>query len=266
LDIDIMADSPLEIYDLAKSFRGLQALLDYNLKLRQGELLGIIGPNGAGKTTLFNLITGVLEPTAGRIVFQGREITHLPSEAVCRLGIARTFQNVRLFRALSALENVRIGLQMHQAAGFSATLLSLPSFLQRERTLEEEAMHLLRLFGIEHAWDTPARNLAYGIQRRLEIASALATRPQVLLLDEPAAGMNPSETEEVMALIRRVKREFDLTIILIEHNMRVVMVICERIQALNYGAVIAEGTPEEIQNNERVIEAYLGESQRVEVD
>lgn len=256
-----MADYPLQIKNLAKSFRGLQALFDYDLTLQRGELLGIIGPNGAGKTTLFNLITGVFEPTEGRITFEDQDITHEPAESVCRLGIARTFQNVRLFPSLSALENVRIGLQMHQPAGFSETLFSLPSFLNREQTLEEEAMDLLELFGIEAFWDTPAHNMAYGTQRKLEMASALATKPSILLLDEPAAGMNPSETEELMALIQRVKRDFDLTIILIEHNMRVVMGICERIQALNYGEVIAVGTPAEIQNNPHVVEAYLGESQ-----
>lgn len=242
----------LEIHDLSKAFRGLEALMGYHLTLRRGELLGIIGPNGAGKTTLFNLITGVLKPTRGRIEFQKQDITGLAPESVCRLGIARTFQNVRLFRSLSVLENVRIGLQMHQPASLGETLLSLPSFTRRERALEEEAMRLLQLFGLERFWDTPARNLPYRLQRKLEMASALATRPRLLLLDEPAAGMNPNEAEELMVLIRRIRRDFDLTIVLIEHNMRVIMRICERIQALNYGAVIAEGTPESIQNDSRV--------------
>ncbi len=265
MNINATNSTLLEIHNLSKAFRGVEALLDYHLKLYEGELLGIIGPNGAGKTTLFNLITGVLKPTRGQIIFQHQDITGLAPEAVCRLGIARTFQNVRLFRSLSALENVRIGLQMDQSAGIGETLLSLPSFGRREQSLEQEAMRLLKLFGLQHFRDTPARNLPYGFQRKLEIASALATHPRLLLLDEPAAGMNPSETDELMALIQRIRHDFDLTIILIEHNMRVIMGICERIQALNYGAVIAEGTPDEIQNNPHVIEAYLGESQPVEV-
>ncbi|NOZ26848.1 MAG: ABC transporter ATP-binding protein [Chloroflexi bacterium] len=260
------ASSPvlLQIHGLGKAFHGLQALLDYHLTLYTGELLGIIGPNGAGKTTLFNLITGVLKPTQGRILFGDRDITGLAPEAICRLGIARTFQNVRLFPSISALENVRISLQMHQSAGLWETLMGLPSFRRSERVLHEEAGELLRLFGLEAYQDVPARSLPYGLQRKLEMASALALRPRLLLLDEPAAGMNPSETEELMALIRRIRDEFDLTIILIEHNMRVVMNVCERIQALNYGAVIAEGTPEEIQNHPEVIEAYLGQREVME--
>lgn len=261
---DAEADVLLDIHGLSKSFRGVQALLNCHLKLYPDELLGIIGPNGAGKTTLFNLITGLLPPSHGQIVFRGRDITGLRPEAICRLGIARTFQNLRLFRALSALENVRIGLQIHSLATFAETLLSLPRFGRRERALAQEALELLHLFGLEQQRDTPARNLPYGLQRKLEMASALATRPRLLLLDEPAAGMNPSEAEELMSLIQRIRRDFKLTIILIEHNMRVVMGICERIQTLSYGEVIAEGTPEEIRHNPQVIEAYLGHSQAEE--
>lgn len=261
---DAEADVLLDIHGLSKSFRGVQALLNCHLKLYPDELLGIIGPNGAGKTTLFNLITGLLPPSHGQIVFRGRDITGLRPEAICRLGIARTFQNLRLFRALSALENVRIGLQIHSLATFAETLLSLPRFGRRERALAQEALELLHLFGLEQQRDTPARNLPYGLQRKLEMASALATRPRLLLLDEPAAGMNPSEAEELMSLIQRIRRDFRLTIILIEHNMRVVMGICERIQTLSYGEVIAEGTPEEIRHNPQVIEAYLGHSQAEE--
>lgn len=249
----------LQIENLSKAFHGLQALIGYRLQLRPGELLGIIGPNGAGKTTLFNLITGVLKPTSGRISFAGRDITGLSPAAICRAGIARTFQNIRLFSSISVLENVRISLQLHAHTNFVETLLSLPAFHARERDLAAQAGELLDLFGLGDYRDMPAKSLPYGLQRKLEMACALASQPRLLLLDEPAAGMNPSETEELMALIRDIRDRFDLTIILIEHNMRVVMTICERIQALNYGEVIAEGSPEEIRNHPAVIEAYLGQ-------
>ncbi len=219
---------------------------------------GVIGPNGAGKTTLFNLVTGVLTLSEGQIFFQGRDITNLASHQIARLGVVRTFQNVRLFGPLSVLENIKIGLQMHAKASLWETILSLPSFGRQESKLEEEAYHLLELFGLETYRDTAAHSLPFGLQRRLEIASALATHPTLLLLDEPAAGMNPSETDELMALIGRVRDEFALTIMLIEHDMRVIMSICDYIQTLNYGEIIAQGTPAEIQNNSQVIEAYLG--------
>ncbi|MCS7222450.1 MAG: ABC transporter ATP-binding protein [Anaerolineae bacterium] len=249
----------LQIEQLSKAFHGLQALVRYHLRLQTGELLGIIGPNGAGKTTLFNLITGVLKPTSGRILFNGRDITGLSPAAICRAGIARTFQNVRLFGSVSVLENVRISLQLHARVHPIEALLSLPGFYRHERLLTEQARELLHLFGLEAYQDLAAKHLPYGLQRKLEMACALASRPRLLLLDEPAAGMNPKETEDLMALIREVHDRFGLTIILIEHNMRVVMAICERIQALNYGEIIAEGTPEQIQSHPAVIEAYLGQ-------
>lgn len=249
----------LQVENLSKSFRGLRALDNYNLILTQGELLGIIGPNGAGKTTLFNLLTSVVRPSGGRIRFNGTDVTHFRPEQIARLGIARTFQKVRLFKPLSALENVKVALQVHQPVQLWDALLSLPRFTASERRLHEQARDLLRLLELDGVRDAPAETLSYSQQRRLEIACALALSPRLLLLDEPAAGMNPSETDDLMRLIQRIHQEFDLTIMLIEHNMQVIMGICRRIQALNYGQVIAEGPPDAIRRDPHVIEAYLGE-------
>jgi len=228
------------------------------MDLAKHELVGVIGPNGAGKTTLFNLLTGVVTPSRGRILFNNLDITHASPEAVCRAGIARTFQNIRLFRRLTVVDNVILGLQMRHQPRLHQIALRLPGYALYERQLQDRALALLDMLQLAAYADQPADALPYGLQRRLEIAIALATAPRLLLLDEPAAGMNPTEADDLMHLIAHLHKSLGLAIILIEHNMRVVMRICQRIQVLNYGQLIAEGTPEEIQRDSRVLEAYLG--------
>lgn len=251
--------SLMEITNLHKSFGGLSAVLNFNFQLEQGELVGLIGPNGAGKTTVFNLITGVYKPDQGAVNFDGRNIAGMAPSNICKKGIARTFQNIRLFNDLSVLDNVKIAL--HKDVGYSllGAVFRTPGYFKGEDKITAEALEYLKIFKLDSKKDEIASNLPYGEQRRLEIARALATRPQILILDEPAAGMNPQETKELMNLIEWIRKDFNLSILLIEHDMSLVMGVCERIYVLDYGQVIATGLPEEIRNNKRVIEAYLGE-------
>ncbi|HPT63377.1 MAG TPA: ABC transporter ATP-binding protein [Candidatus Atribacteria bacterium] len=248
----------LSLENLTVAFGGLVAVSDFSLQLFSGDLVGLIGPNGAGKTTVFNLITGQYRPTKGRVIFQGKDITGFSPDLVTTVGIARTFQNIRLFGNLTVLENVLVSFHVRLQSSFLAPMFSLPSYWREEKAIREEAYELLEAVGLADATKEEAQSLPYGEQRRLEIARALATHPSLLLLDEPAAGMNPQETQELMEFIKKMRDDFNLTIFLIEHDMKVVMGICERIAVMDFGMKIAEGTPEEIRNNPRVIEAYLG--------
>ncbi|MCZ7551831.1 MAG: ABC transporter ATP-binding protein [Anaerolineales bacterium] len=240
-------------------FGGLCAVSDFNLEVEKGELIGIIGPNGAGKTTVFNLITGVYKATQGSIQFGGQELVGKKPNEITTLGIARTFQNIRLFKELSVLNNVRIAAYSRTNYNPFEALLHVGRFDSVEQQNINTAMDLLAVFKMDDYADEVSKNLPYGLQRRLEIARAMATKPKLLLLDEPAAGINPNEIVQLMEFIQWIRKEFDLTIILIEHQMRLVMNICERIKVLDFGATIAEGVPFEIQHNPKVLEAYLGE-------
>jgi len=248
----------LEIQNLNKNFGGLRAVKDFNKTIRKGELVGLIGPNGAGKTTVFNLITGLYTVSSGSILFNGKNLVGLQPFEITKLGIARTFQNIRLFPNLSVLDNVRIAYHTHAGYGFFDAVLHSQHYQAKEKELTERAQEFLGVFNLQDRQGEIARNLPYGEQRRLEIARALAAEPQLLLLDEPAAGMNPKEVANLMELIHFIRERFNLTILLIEHQMRVVMGVCEWITVMDFGEVIARGTPEEIQNNPVVIEAYLG--------
>ncbi|MDD6257821.1 MAG: ABC transporter ATP-binding protein [Erysipelotrichaceae bacterium] len=256
-----MADNNvvLEVRGLGIDFGGLTAVNDLDLTVHKNEIYGLIGPNGAGKTTVFNMLTKVYQPTRGTIHVDGQDFAKLNTVEANKAGIARTFQNIRLFSNLSVLDNVKIGMHNNIDYGLFTSILRLPKFGKEERKADEKAMELLKIFELDQDADLIAGNLPYGEQRRLEIARALATKPKLLLLDEPAAGMNPQETEDLMRMIRIVRDHFHIAILLIEHDMKLVMGICDRITVLNYGQLLAEGKPEEIRNNKEVIKAYIGD-------
>ena len=249
----------LEVKSLGISFGGLRAVDDFNLKIEKGQLYGLIGPNGAGKTTVFNMLTGVYKPTDGSIFLDGENITGKKTIDINKHGIARTFQNIRLFHQQSVIDNVKIGLHNEHTYSTLSGILRLPSYRKTEKIMNEKAMELLEVFDLQDEADILASNLPYGKQRKLEIARALATDPKLLLLDEPAAGMNPNETKEQMETIRFVRDKFDMTVLLIEHDMKLVSGICEELTVLNFGQVLAQGKTSDVLNNPEVIKAYLGE-------
>ena len=249
----------LEAKNMGIDFGGLRAVSEFNLSIEENELVGLIGPNGAGKTTIFNLLTGVYAPTEGEIMFEGVNIAGRKPYKINNLGIARTFQNIRLFKGISVIENVKTALHAQMTYSALAGVLRLKNFWREEAKIHEEALALLDVFDMADMADASAKNLPYGKQRQLEIVRALATHPKLLLLDEPAAGMNPSETQSLMDTISLIREKFKVSILLIEHDMNLVMGICQRMVVIDYGMIIATGGPDEIKNNPRVIEAYLGE-------
>lgn len=249
----------LEVKNLGISFGGLRAVNAFNITIEKGQLYGLIGPNGAGKTTIFNLLTGVYQPDEGSIILDGVNVTGKRTVDICKAGIARTFQNIRLFGDMPVLDNVKVGLHNHHSYSTLEGILRLPRYFKVEKEMNERAMELLKVFGLEEYADYKAENLPYGQQRKLEIARAMATAPKLLLLDEPAAGMNPNETKELMDTIQFVRDHFDMTILLIEHDMKLVSGICEKLTVLNFGEVLAQGGTQEVLNNPEVITAYLGE-------
>ena len=248
----------IEVKNITKTIKGKNILNDISFEVNSGECIALIGPNGAGKTTLFNLLTGVYEPSEGTVTLDGHLLNGKSPYKIASLGLGRTFQNIRLFKDLTVLDNVLIAFGNHHKQHVFASFLRLPAFYKSEKELKAKALELLKIFDLDGDAETLAKNLAYGQQRRLEIVRALATEPKILFLDEPAAGMNPQETAELTELIRRIKDEFKITIMLIEHDMNLVMEVTERIYVLEYGRLIAQGTPDEIKTNKRVIEAYLG--------
>lgn len=249
----------LEVKNLGISFGGLRAVNAFNVTIEKGQLYGLIGPNGAGKTTVFNLLTGVYQPDEGAIILDGVNVTGKKTIDICKAGIARTFQNIRLFGDMTVLDNVKAGLHNHHPYSTLEGVLRLPRYYKVEKEMNEKAMELLKVFGLEEFAEYKAENLPYGQQRKLEIARAMATSPKLLLLDEPAAGMNPNETKELMNTIQFVRNHFDMTILLIEHDMKLVSGICEKLTVLNFGEVLAQGDTQEVLNNPEVITAYLGE-------
>ena len=249
----------LDVSNLSISFGGLKAVSEFNLTIKKGQLYGLIGPNGAGKTTIFNMLTGVYKPDTGSIILDGLNLTKLSTIEANHAGIARTFQNIRLFKELTVIDNVKVGLHNHHKYSTFEGIFRLPKYFKVEKEIEEKALELLKVMGLENERDVTAANLPYGKQRKLEIARALATDPKLLLLDEPAAGMNPNETAELMDTIRFVRENFDMTILLIEHDMKLVSGICEEVTVLNFGQVLAQGNTSEVLNDPAVITAYLGE-------
>lgn len=249
----------LEVRDLGISFGGLRAVDEVNIKIEKGSLVGLIGPNGAGKTTVFNMLTGVYRPTDGAIRLDGENVVGKKPFEINKMGIARTFQNIRLFGKLSVLDNVKLGFHNDVIYSLPESLIHLGSYRKMEKQMTEKAMEILKVFDLDGQWNYKAANLPYGKQRKLEIARALATEPKLLLLDEPAAGMNPNETAELMQTIELVRKQFDVTVLLIEHDMKLVSGICEYLYVLNFGRLLAEGTPSAVLSNPEVITAYLGD-------